>query len=170
MLDQSTYSGAGVDTRDAMLAGWEHQLAWRNKAHEAASRIFYLRHARVGYSAAALSAIVGTTVFASMQQVSAPVTLRVLAIILSLVAAALVAVQTNARYLERSQNHEAIAPKYENLRLETQKLRNSPPQETKLEKETDSISQRWEQLNDEAPRIPIFGQKAADKAVGPCPI
>src|SRR5215208_1772228 len=107
---------------ERLLTQWEEQLAWKEKAHIETSRWGAVKNSWIGYPAAALSAIVGTSIFASFLAAGQGGTvapwIQVGAVVLSLSAAALstIQAQTSSEFLDRAEQHRSSAARYGNLR------------------------------------------------------
>jgi hypothetical protein len=93
-LDSAAFTSKMDEQTKHLLKLWEDQLAWKQKAHTHTSRWATLKTSWVDYPTAALSALAGTSVVASFIQQEASNPLRIAAIILSLFAAALSAINT----------------------------------------------------------------------------
>jgi hypothetical protein len=145
-----------------LLDRWEDQLAWKQRAHTDTSRWVTLKTSWVGYPAAALSALAGTSIVASFLQGGVSAWLQIAAIVLSLSAAALSAIQTQTRpsFLQIAEQHRIAAANYGNLRREIERIRETPGMGDAEEKQRiDAIQERYDKLDLESPRIPEYAKK-----------
>jgi hypothetical protein len=108
-----------------LLAKWQERARTNQLQHYAAAQYFGNAHNAIGIPAVILSTIVGTTVFATLQkQVTLGVQIGVGAI--SVLAAALAALQTFLRYSERAEKHRATAAAYAAVRHRLEATTNVP--------------------------------------------
>jgi hypothetical protein len=124
-----------MTTDDAARAQWEtagNLLArWRNRArlnqdqHWEATKYFQQLHYLVGVPVVALSAIVGTTVFATLQK---QVGLRIQLVVggISLLAAVLAGLQTFLGFSARAEQHKSVASAYGAVRRRLETLVTLP--------------------------------------------
>src|SRR5215210_4648479 len=113
---------------EQLLANWERQIEWKQRAHTDASRWITLKNSWVGYPAAALSAIVGTSIFASFLTGEIIPWVQIGAVVLSLSAAVLSAIQAQTRsgFLQIADQHRLAAANYGNVRRKIERIRTSP--------------------------------------------
>ena len=147
---------------EQLLANWERQIEWKQRAHTDASRWITLKNSWVGYPAAALSAIVGTSIFASFLTGSIVPWVQIGTIVLSLSAAVLSAIQTQTRtgFLQIADQHRLAAAEYGNLRREIERLRTMPDvDDAEKRQAVDAVQERFDKLDIESPRIPKWTTK-----------
>jgi hypothetical protein len=146
---------------ESLLRRWQCQLAWKEKAHTDASRWVTLKTSWVSYPAAALSALAGTSIVASFAQGGSQ-PLQLAAIVLSLSAAVLSAIQTQTRssFLQIADHHRAAAAKYGNLRREIEVIMALPDtNDVKKKHNVDIVLERFDKLDRESPSIPKWSTK-----------
>lgn len=149
-----------------LLTSFEQESLWKHKCHDVSARLLWTVNNWIGYPAAALSVIVGSAVFATLQTEDVPVSWRVAAVLLSWAAAALVAIQTQAKYGQRSEQHRVVAADYENLAREIKALKESPGIDgAEVREQVNHIRERLGQLTMKSPSI----HRYARNAVGPPP-
>lgn len=136
---------------------WQRGLRIFHRAHSRAATSFERKNIALGLPTVILTAIAGTTVFATIE--SSPETwVKVLTGAMSLAAAVLAALQTFLRYAELSERHKAAAQKYGMLRREleealAQAATVTPP--TPLPADfTKSFRERWDALDSQVPNLP----------------
>jgi len=147
--------------RKDLLARWDEQLAWKQKAHTDTARWVTLKTSWIGYPAAALSALAGTSIVASFAQGGSQ-WLQVAAIVLSLSAAVLSAIQTQTRsgFLELADQHRIAAARYGNLRRKIERIKASPGMgEDEKKQRMNRLQERFDELDLKSPRIPKYAKK-----------
>jgi hypothetical protein len=100
-----------------LLKAWLKRARENQFAHYAAARRLEKRHSRIGIPAAVLSAIVGTSVFASLEANVQP-WMKIAVGLLSVTAAILTSLQTFWRFSERAERHRKAAAEYASIRRE----------------------------------------------------
>jgi hypothetical protein len=116
-------------------------------------------HYRIGIPTVVLSAIVGTTVFATLEK-DVHIGVRVVVAGISLTVAILAALQTFLRFGERAELHRIASAKYESLSNEIRLLMSVPPLD--VEKAKDALK-RVGDLLAESPELAAVDRRA----VGP---
>jgi hypothetical protein len=145
----------------SLLTRWDEQLAWKQKAHTDTARWVTLKTSWIGYPAAALSALAGTSLVASFAQGGSRA-LQLAAIVLSLSAAVLFAIQTQTRsgFLEQADQHRIAAARYGNLRREIERIKASPRMsDDEKEQHINSLQERFDELDLKSPSIPKYAKK-----------
>jgi hypothetical protein len=130
-----------VDTKTTTAAGWtteETELAreWGRRAIAAQHAHYFLatrlhrRNLALGLPVVIVTAVVGTSVFATLSAAEGQISpgLRVLVGSLSLLAAVLAAMQTFLRFAERSERHTQAGDWYSAIRREIEELLALPPE------------------------------------------
>jgi conflict system pore-forming effector with SLATT domain len=149
------------EANKGLLTRWDKQLAWKQKAHTDTARWLTLKTSWIGYPAAALSALAGTSIVASfVQGGSRP--LQLAAIVLSLSAAVLSAIQTQTRsgFLQEADQHRIAAAHYGNLRREIERIEASPRMsDDEKEQPINRLQERFDELDLKSPRIPKDAKK-----------
>ncbi|MBW4639779.1 MAG: DUF4231 domain-containing protein [Gloeocapsa sp. UFS-A4-WI-NPMV-4B04] len=133
---------------------------WLNRAyivlaghHEAAGR-FQSLHNWIGIPTIILSTLVGTSIFATLQE-KPNISLKIAAGIASVMSAILASLQTFLRFEERAERHRKAGNNYSVLMRELEQETAFPTQNSEeLEKFVTNLRERWNQLNAESPTIP----------------
>src|SRR3712207_131552 len=94
-----------TDRKLLILKRWHHSLLTLNRGHFKAAARCESRNVNLGVPVTILSAVTGTTIFASLA-ISPTVWAKILVGLLSLTAAVLASLQTFLRYDERAQEHK----------------------------------------------------------------
>lgn len=137
-----------------LLRSWNRRAVIALDAHYDAARHYSRRHYWFGVPAAVLSAIVGSTVFASLEH-DVDSRLRFLVATLSMAAAILIALQTFLGYSERAEKHRMTGARYGATSRELEVLLTEPEETLKTKtKLVESTRQRLDTLAAEAPSIP----------------
>ena len=136
---------------------WQRGLRIFHRAHARAATLFEQRNIALGLPTVILTAISGTTVFATIE--STPETwVKVLTGVMSLAAAVLAALQTFLRFSELAERHKAAAQKYGMLRRELEEalaLEATATQPAPLPADfTKSFRERWDTLDCQSPNLP----------------
>ena len=92
-------------------------------------------------------------------------TLRIVAGILSFVAAVLSSLQAALKYPELAAQHKAAAQKYGQLRRELEVYLAAKPEGTDLANSLDKFQQEWNALDDQCPTVPQKVYRQAVEAV-----
>lgn len=136
-------------------------------AHNIASERFNHWSRVTGITTAMLSAVVGTTLFASLSA-SGLIGVRVVAGASSLLTAALSAGQLVWNYPELASRHRAAAVRYATLRRQVElRLAN---QDHVTEADVDVTSSEWEEIEQSAPQLPVGVRRRARKAISSVPL
>lgn len=145
---------------------WQRALRIFHRAHSRAATLFEQRNIALGLPTVILTAIAGTTVFATIEASPAP-WVKVLIGIMSLAAAVLAALQTFLRYAELAERHKAAAQKYGILRRELEEAMAHAAAATHPAPLppafTTSFRERWAELEMQSPNLPqkIYDQSEA---------
>jgi hypothetical protein len=146
-----------------LLMRWERQLAWKEKAHIETSRWLWRKNSWIGYPAAGLAAIVGTSVFVGLLEENARSGLGAMVVVVLSLAAAVLSVvqaQTRTNFLEQSEKHRLASANYGNLKREIELVKASPEMtDDESRKRAREIKVRFDKLDAEAPRIPKYASK-----------
>ncbi|GGX34233.1 hypothetical protein GCM10010341_64670 [Streptomyces noursei] len=135
-------------------------------AHNIASERFDHWNRVSGITTAMLSAVVGTTLFASLST-SGLTGVRVVAGAASLLAAALSAGQLVWNYPELASRHRDAAVRYAALRRQVE-LRLANRDQT-TDADVDVTSSAWEQIEQSAPQLPIGVRRRARRELAGVP-
>ncbi|MER6050583.1 SLATT domain-containing protein [Streptomyces sp. NPDC001793] len=156
----------GVPAHYEILERWSRGLQMLHVAHNIASERFNRWNRVTGISTAMLSAVVGTTLFASLSA-SGLTGVRVIAGTASLLAAALSAGQLVWNYPELASRHRAAAVRYATLRRHVDMRLASRDQVT--EADVDVTSSEWEEIEQSAPQLPIGVRRRARREIASIP-
>ncbi|WP_438290407.1 SLATT domain-containing protein [Streptomyces sp. HUAS TT7] len=150
-----------------ILERWARGLQMLHVAHNIASERFNYWNRVTGISTAMLSAVVGTTLFASLSA-SGLSGVRVGAGASSLLAAALSAGQLVWNYPELASRHRTAAVRYATLRRQVELRLANRDQVT--EADLDVTSTEWEEIEQSAPQLPIGVRRRARKETSRVPL
>ena len=155
---------------------YRHASQKKSNAHYKMSESANSRHTKLGVPAAILSTLVGTAIFSTINAPSASVSVRIIAGLLSLVAAVLVSLQTFFNYSDQASKHRDAAASYEAVRhkldwfiLANSKLSNESDLEKPLAVLLD-ISTSMDEIRRTAPAIPDSIYDAAQTKVASRPL
>jgi hypothetical protein len=150
-----------------ILERWARGLQMLHVAHNIASERFNHWNRVTGITTAMLSAVVGTTLFASLSA-SDLTAVRLVAGASSLLTAALSAGQLVWNYPELASRHRAAAVRYAALRRQVELRLANRDQVT--ETDIDVTSSEWEEIEQSAPQLPIGVRGRARKAISSIPL
>jgi hypothetical protein len=137
------------------LLDWECRCAAAVEVHSAVAEDLSRRNMLLGIPVVALSAIVGTSLFASVSGDGAAVGIAIAAGTVSLIAGVLASVQTFLRFGERAEQHRVAAERWAAARREIEKLRSLPPEEVGDARQLlDDIKARMDEAADKSPAMP----------------
>ncbi|MEU5304700.1 SLATT domain-containing protein [Streptomyces noursei] len=156
----------GAPDRVEILERWSRGLQMVHVAHNIASERFDHWNRVSGITTAMLSAVVGTTLFASLST-SGLTGVRVVAGAASLLAAALSAGQLVWNYPELASRHRAAAVRYATLRRQVELRLANRDQMT--DADVDVTSSEWEQIEQSAPQLPIGVRRRARRELAGVP-
>lgn len=120
-------------------------------AHYECARRFERFHLWLGLPAIALSTIVGTAVFSSLEK-SADIRLQIGVGLLSVVAAVLTGLQTFLRYAELAEKHRVTGARFANLKHRIELLMTLPVEDD-MRSELVAIEETWAKLREESPSL-----------------
>jgi hypothetical protein len=137
------------------LLDWECRCAAAVEVHFAVAEDLSRRNMLLGIPVVALSAIVGTSLFASVSGDGAAVGIAIAAGTVSLIAGVLASVQTFLRFGERAEQHRVAAERWAAARREIEKVRSLPPEQVGDAKQLlDDIKARMDEAADKSPAMP----------------
>jgi hypothetical protein len=110
---------------NALLEKWITTATVYSKAHREAAIILQKRHMRIGAPSVGLSAVVGTSIFAAIQEVADTPALKWTLALLSMGAAALAALLTFYNFAEKSASHRIASEEYNDVARRLDLLKTS---------------------------------------------
>jgi hypothetical protein len=139
-------------TLKEVLNDWYQRVSVAHEAHYLSADYFTRKNYWLGIPVIALTTLVGTSVFATLQKQPEP-WLQISVGLASVLAAVLASLQTFLRYSERAEKHRVAGAKYGALSRELEVLRAS----TKVESEEiiAELRKRLDALSLESPHNPI---------------
>lgn len=123
-------------------------------AHYETARRFDTLHLWLGLPAIVFSAVVGTTVFASLAR-DTYIGLQIFAGLMSVTAAVLTALQTFLKYSELSEKHRVAGAKFANMKHQIE-LHSSiqPSTSDEMRQKLVIVEEHWSKIREESPTIP----------------
>lgn len=142
-----------MDIRE-LLQEWHVGVRIFHIAHSKGASYFSRMHTKLGIPVIVLTALVGTTVFATLES-STLLFIKIGVGLLSVTAAILASLQTFLGYGERSERHKLAAFKYGALRRDIELfIATAPPDDAKIRSFTEDFRTRWDMADNESPPIP----------------
>ncbi len=153
-VGQGSPKAAWEDDVEHLYHAWHRRVAAAEAGHGFMADRMRRRSLLLGVPVVVLTTIVGTSVFASLQDADVPTSVRVIVGSISILAAVISSLQTFLRYGARSEGHRVAAIRYETLRRDMAKVL-ALPREAKTEPvwEMDSVRQRMDRYAKESPTI-----------------
>jgi SMODS and SLOG-associating 2TM effector domain family 4/Petal formation-expressed len=146
----SPWSKAVVDR----LRDWEQRAAAAAEVHFQMAESLSRWNIYLGVPVVALSAIVGTALFASLTH-DVNVGIRIAAGTVSVIAAVLASIQTFLRFGARAEQHRVAAERWSAIRREIEKVRALPPELLGDPKQVlDDVNARMDEAADKALPMP----------------
>ena len=137
------------------LFDWECRCAAAEEVHFDVAEELSRRNLFLGIPVVVLSAIVGTSLFASVSGDGVDVWLRIAAGTVSLIAGVLASIQTFLRFGARAEQHRVAAERWAAVKREIEKVRALPAEQVGDANELlDDIKTRMDQAADKAPAMP----------------
>jgi hypothetical protein len=144
-----------------LLKGWQIHARKSWKKHEEAARRLEAQYRTIGVASLVLSAIVGASLFASLEAVREPWS-RIIAGIVSISASVLSSLITFHRYEERTERHRKAGGRYKILLVRLEQAL-AAPDSSLLDKATiDRIRQEIDQVEETAPVVPEHIDRAIE--------
>jgi hypothetical protein len=155
---RSTNSGVSKavwdDDVEYLLQSWHRRVAAAEAGHRLMAERMRRRYLMLGVPIIVLTTVVGTSVFASLQNAKVPTTVRIVVGSISIIAAVLSSLQTFLRYGMRSEGHRIATIRYETLRRDISELLALPRQaRPDPVRQLDSVRQRLDRYAKESPTI-----------------
>jgi len=137
------------------LFDWECRCAAAEEVHFDVAEQLSRRNLFLGIPVVVLSAIVGTSLFASVSGDGVAVWIRIAAGTVSLIAGVLASIQTFLRFGARAEQHRVAAERWAAVKREIEKVRALPAEQVGDANELlDDIKTRMDQAADKAPAMP----------------
>ena len=137
------------------LCDWECRCAAAAEVHFGVAEDLSRRNMFLGIPVVVLSAIVGTSLFASVSGDGAAVGIRIAAGTVSLIAGVLASIQTFLRFGARAEQHRVAAERWAAVRREIEKVRALTAEEVGDAKQVlDDIKARMDEAADKSPAMP----------------
>ena len=151
-----------MQTDIELVSTWCRSVSVMHIAHHKAASRYAKWHRWLGCTAAAMAAIVGSTVFASLSEAQSHAYVVLATGFLSMLAAGLIAVQTFLHLDDRARMHLIAAADFQRLRRELEE------EEVRLKagngRETYSdIADRWHEVLKSSPPLPQRIHDAVDR-------
>ena len=138
-----------------LLDSWRERVRTYQKAHYDAAERLRRRNYLFGVPIIALSAIVGTSVFATISE-GLSLWSRIVVGLVSISVAVLSALQTFFRFAERAEQHREAAMKYGAINRELERMRTFPPVGAEAAQgATMQIEEKLNELAQHTPAIPL---------------
>ena len=139
--------------KNKLLNIWETDLKIFCHGHYEAAVSLDRQHYYLGIPIVALSAIAGTSVFATFS-INPSKYYKILVGLVSLLVAVLGALQTFLRLSERAERHRESGSRYGSLLKELEQYKITEMNEELFKEWADGFRIRWDELSAEAPTIP----------------
>lgn len=137
----------------ALLRQFRKGLRILHGGHWEAAKRFERRSRYLGVPVAVLTAVVGTSLFASLD--SSSNTIKIVAGTVSMIAAVFAAVQTFLNYQERAEQHKRAGVAYGDLRRKVDTALAVPPEsDDGLRDLLRKVTDAWSKADEVAPAIP----------------
>lgn len=154
-----------MDIRE-LLREWQVGVRIFHIAHSKGASYYSRMHMKLGIPVIVVTALVGTTVFATLGS-STLLFIQIGVGLLSVTAAVLASLQTFLGYGERSERHKLAAFKYGVLRRNIELfIATAPPDDAKLCSFAEDFKTKWDMADNESPAIPQRFYDSAAKQVG----
>ena len=135
----------------SLLVAWLQRAHFVLDAHHTAAGFLDRRHYWLGIPSIALSTLVGTAIFASLQA-NPGVIVQIIVGLASVSAAVLASLQTFLRFSERAEKHRVAGVRYGAIMRELEELLLVPPESVEeLRRRIEDIRIRWDKLNEDTP-------------------
>lgn len=145
-----------------LIQGWLIHARKGWKKHEEAARRLESQYRTVGLASIILSAVVGASIFASLETMLEPWG-RIIAGIVSISASVLASLLTFHRYEERTEKHRTASASYKASLRRLERM-HAVPGNSKLEQETiNGIEEEFAELEKLAPVVPEDINRAVEK-------
>jgi hypothetical protein len=143
-----------------VLHEWKKRISRSHRAHNRSAAFYETWSQRLGIIATVLSTIVGTTVFATLQESAPHMGIKIILGVLSITSAVIAALQTYLRFPELAQKHGKAAIDFGGLRRRVESLETAPPSANELENALVALDEEWKAISEKSP---IITQKLYDE-------
>jgi hypothetical protein len=149
-----TPKAAWDDELEGLLQSWHRRVAAAEAGHRVMADRMRRRYLMLGVPVVVLTTVVGTSVFASIQDSTVPTWVRVLVGSVSILAAVISSLQTFLRYGMRAEGHRVAAIRYETLRRDMAAVLAIPrASRTEPLRQLESVRGRMDRYAKESPTI-----------------
>jgi hypothetical protein len=149
-----TPRAAWDDELEGLLQSWHRRVAAAEAGHRVMADRMRRRYLMLGVPVVVLTTVVGTSVFASIQDSTVPTWVRVLVGSVSILAAVISSLQTFLRYGMRAEGHRVAAIRYETLRRDMAAVLAIPrASRTEPLRQLNSVRERMDRYAKESPTI-----------------
>ncbi|MEQ8523093.1 SLATT domain-containing protein [Gracilimonas sp.] len=138
---------------EELLNRWHKTIRRYQVEHELSARFYEKLNWKFGIPAALLSTIVGAGIFADIEQLPYNNLIVFLGGFVSLLSAALIAVETFMKFGERFIVHKTTAVKYGELARSIQQVITCGPGSTNPEAFMEFVKETWNAIDKEAPTL-----------------
>lgn len=145
-----------------LIRGWLIHARKGWKKHEEAARRLESQYRRVGVASVALSAVVGASLFASLEAAYEPWG-RIIAGFVSISASVLASLITFQRFEERVEKHRAAAVSYKGALRTLEKLHMMPAGPLLDQESSNRIQEELDELEKFAPVVPEDINRAVEE-------
>jgi hypothetical protein len=114
---------------DHLLAAWYRRARESQLSHYKVATFYAARARRLGVATVILSALTGTTLFATLEETAGGTTIHLALGLCSITAAVLAALHTSLGYSERANQHRAAGTLYGSIRREMERYQAFRPAE-----------------------------------------
>ena len=136
---------------EELLHDWYRRAREAQFAHYEAAKPLSSANYKLGVPVAVLSGLVGTSIFATLQE-QPNLAFKIVVGIVSVLAAVLASLQTFLRFSERAEKHRAAAVRYGALRREVETaVAKGGPYDDKV---VDGLREKLDSISSDSPEIP----------------
>ncbi|WP_394829898.1 SLATT domain-containing protein [Pendulispora albinea] len=152
-FDRAMGSHPPPDIKD-LLAEWQAWAQVSSKSHRRAAVRLERRHYWLGVPSTLMGAIVGTTIFGTIEKAATSLPLKIALAVVSMTAAGLVALQTFFRYLERAGQHNLAHAEYDDIARSIELLSVDTKSRPDWVKSLEGLGHRLDAIKGKAPIPP----------------
>ena len=143
-----------INEKTNLMNIWETDFRIICHAHYDSAVRHSRRNYQLGLPVVVLSAIVGTTVFATLNE-NPETWARIIVGMLSLTTVVMASLQTFLKFSERAEKHKEAGARFGALLKEVEQYIALPPKDdAELKNWCDSLRARWDKLSLESPTVP----------------